>query len=71
MEILAKYAGTCPKCNGPFAVGDRVEWVKGIKPRHIVCPEVRAVTPPPRPSNSRCPNPSDCGDPGCDGNCGY
>lgn len=34
--------------------------------------DARALLPAkPVASNSRCPNPQDCGDPACDGTCGY
>lgn len=42
MTITAKYPGTCPCCARAIAAGDRVEWSKGQKARHVSC---SAATP--------------------------
>jgi hypothetical protein len=38
MVIKAKYPGVCPKCGGIINKGDRIEWTRGSKPTHVVCP---------------------------------
>ena len=37
MTITAKYASICPCCNRSIAPGDKVEWSKGTKARHVAC----------------------------------
>lgn len=37
MTITAKYASTCPHCNGAIQPGQPVEWSKGTKARHVSC----------------------------------
>lgn len=37
MTITAKYAATCPCCNGPITPGTQIEWSKGAKARHVSC----------------------------------
>jgi hypothetical protein len=75
MTITARFASTCPCCRTTIAVGSAVEWSKGSPARHGVCPAVApvAATAPraARRANWRCTNPSSCGDPCCDGQCGY
>jgi len=46
MPIIAKFAGTCRKCNRPIKVGDKIEWEKGKGSRHVTCP-----TAEPEPEN--------------------
>lgn len=43
MQIVAKYASTCPDCGGPIAEGAEVEWERGEKARHVACPESRPL----------------------------
>jgi hypothetical protein len=39
MTISAKFAGTCTACGQPIAVGDSIEWQRGVKgSRHTACP---------------------------------
>jgi hypothetical protein len=38
MKITAKYPGTCPTCSGRFDAGETVNWAKGRKATHVVCP---------------------------------
>jgi hypothetical protein len=38
MTIFAKFASTCPKCQHPINVGDKIDWARGQKAAHIVCP---------------------------------
>lgn len=49
MTITAKFAGTCPACGRPIAVGSQIEWERGAKARHMTC------TSPARASRSRPP----------------
>lgn len=37
MTISAKFATVCPCCNNRINVGDKVEWAKGSKARHVSC----------------------------------
>lgn len=37
MTISAKFATVCPCCNNRINVGDKVEWTKGSKARHVAC----------------------------------
>ena len=77
MNITARFASSCPCCRTVIQPGTTVEWSKGAPARHTACqaaPASSAASPAPRAarrSNYRCPNPRDCGDPCCDGNCGY
>jgi hypothetical protein len=85
MTITAKYASRCPDCGDSIHVGAQIEWKKGAPARHAACAGTggtkseRAFSRARRRddaagaarANSRCPNPRDCGDPSCDGNCGY
>lgn len=73
MNITARFASSCPCCRQPIQVGSTVEWSKGSSARHVACvgAPVAAAAPSARRSNYRCPNPRDCGDPCCDGSCGY
>lgn len=41
MTITAKFASQCPKCRTHIEIGEKVEWVKGSKATHKVCPLVR------------------------------
>jgi len=43
MQIVAKYASTCPSCGGSIAEGADVEWERGAKARHVMCPESRPL----------------------------
>ena len=43
MQIVAKFAGTCPSCGGGYAEGAEVEWERGAKARHVKCPESRPL----------------------------
>jgi len=43
MKITAKYPGTCPTCSGRFDAGATVNWAKGRKATHVVCPELGMV----------------------------
>lgn len=38
MTITAKFAGTCSKCHGSIAVGESIEWQRGMPARHTSCP---------------------------------
>ena len=38
MVIVAKFASTCPSCEGAIHPGEKVEWAKGEKARHVTCP---------------------------------
>jgi len=72
MKIQAKFATVCPTCSNRIEVGADVEWSRGEKARHIVCPSAtatksataapvnRTVNRPARKSNWR-----PCGYPGC------
>lgn len=37
MTITAKFSGFCPCCNGRINAGDKVEWTKGAKAKHVAC----------------------------------
>lgn len=54
MTITAKYAATCPCCNRPISVGDKIEWSKGSKARHAACAASgsQSATAAPRASNT-------------------
>ena len=76
MNIAARFASSCPCCRQPIQVGSTVEWSKGSPARHTACVGAAARVPDlsaPRTQYRRgaCPNPRDCGDPTCTGNCGY
>lgn len=48
MTITAKFASRCTSCHQPVAIGDRVEWIKGISGvRHTVCGAASATTTTP------------------------
>lgn len=38
MTISAKYASICPKCLVRIAIGEPINWTRGTKAEHIVCP---------------------------------
>lgn len=40
MEITAKFNSICPVCGTSINVGDKCEWEKGRKARHIECPKI-------------------------------
>lgn len=41
MTITAKFAGRCNKCFQPIAIGEKIEWTRGVKgAAHIACPAV-------------------------------
>jgi len=75
--ITAKFASKCPLCGHQIQASTLVIWKPGEKARHVDCGSATPTTsttqkePPKRRANWRCPNPRDCGDPTCDGNCGY
>jgi len=69
MTITAKFASVCPCCGERIQPGTTVEWQRGSAARHVACSAGAAARPVVR--NARCPNPRDCGDPCCDGSCGY
>ena len=46
MTIVAKYPSTCPCCSKPIAVGDKIEWSKGQKARHVACKSASAPAAP-------------------------
>jgi hypothetical protein len=75
MQITARFGSTCPACGGQIPVGATVEWEKGQKARHVVCPArgsagagspARARTPsaPRRQAPRRPPFPSTPPEPG-------
>jgi DNA repair protein RadD len=35
--LEAKYPGRCQRCHGSIAIGDRITWVKGERPKHAGC----------------------------------
>lgn len=37
MTITAKFATVCPCCKNRINAGDKVEWTKGQKARHVSC----------------------------------
>jgi len=37
MIITARFASCCPTCSRAVSVGDKVEWSKGTKARHVAC----------------------------------
>lgn len=37
MIINAKFTSQCPACGGAIDIGERVEWTKGARARHVVC----------------------------------
>jgi len=52
MLITAKFASNCPNCGVHMPEGSEVEWVKGEKARHRVCPRpsLRLIGGSPAPS---------------------
>lgn len=38
MTITARFSSTCPDCNNPVKVGDKVNWTPGEKATHVQCP---------------------------------
>jgi hypothetical protein len=72
MTITARFASICPCCQTRIIAGSQVEWSRGSPARHVSCSPALAQAPRTvRAANSRCHNPRDCGDPTCDGDCGY
>ena len=47
MVITARFASTCPRCNNPIAVGAQVNWERGSKATHTVCPAARPASAAP------------------------
>lgn len=47
MIITAKYNSTCPCCAKYISAGEKVEWVKGEKAKHVACtgPSVASSAP--------------------------
>jgi len=37
MTITAKFSSICPCCNGRINAGEKVEWSRGRKARHVRC----------------------------------
>jgi hypothetical protein len=37
MSIISRYQSTCRECKGHIAVGEKIEWEKGMGAKHIVC----------------------------------
>lgn len=78
MRTTAKYTGYCSLCGCTFQAGDEIEWSRETKSRHTTCTvDIAGLRPRTtryagRPSSARtCPNPADCGNPACRGECGY
>jgi hypothetical protein len=46
MSITARYSSVCPTCNQPISPGDQVEWQRGAKAIHVVCPAGTASAAP-------------------------
>lgn len=44
MTITAKFASTCPCCSKPIRPGEKVEWAKGEKARHVACAGTASAT---------------------------
>lgn len=49
MTITAKFASVCPCCNNRIRVGEKVEWSKGNKARHVKCAAVVESSMPRKP----------------------
>ncbi len=47
MIITAKYNSTCPCCSKCISAGEKVEWTKGAKAKHVICngPSVASAAP--------------------------
>ena len=45
VTITAKYPTTCPVCHAPIRPGDKIEWTKGQKSHHTVCPSPEPAAP--------------------------
>lgn len=45
MLIDALYRTVCPACNSTINIGDKIEWTRGVKARHAVCPDVTKEQP--------------------------
>jgi hypothetical protein len=44
MTMKAKFPGKCSKlCGVPIAVGDDIDWAKGVGAKHVTCPVVPAA----------------------------
>lgn len=56
MTISAKYPGTCKKCGGKIAVGEKIEWSAGQGSQHAECP-AKTVAAPPAPAKGVSINP--------------
>lgn len=50
MIITAKFAAVCPCCSGRINAGDRIEWSKGEKARHVSCAGKPVAKSAPRPA---------------------
>lgn len=37
MIIIAKFTSVCPCCSNRIAVGEKIDWSKGEKARHVAC----------------------------------
>jgi hypothetical protein len=53
MIITAKFASVCPCCSTRITVGEKVEWSKGEKARHVRCAGKPAVASTARRSYAR------------------
>ena len=66
----ARYPGICKACRNPIAVGQAINYEPG-NVTHVRCADPGISPRVTRRPVSKCPNPSDCGDPTCQGDCGY
>lgn len=56
MIITAKFTSVCPCCSAQIKAGEKVEWTKGSKARHVACagkPAAAASSAPRRSAYSR------------------
>lgn len=46
MLITSKFAGNCLTCRRPIAIGEQVDWTRGVGSSHAACAGVKAAAPP-------------------------
>ncbi len=51
MTITAKFSTVCPSCGARIEAGEKVEWAKGSKARHVRCVTAGGKTAPSAPKS--------------------
>ena len=48
MEITAKFNSMCPTCGNQISAGEKCEWERGQKAKHIKCPTDKTIQAGPK-----------------------